>query len=194
MCREFAYAEFCCFDAAILDPDALEVLREITVEIEATRSRAERFGLRRKRIGEFLDYLVRCEERWVVEAKRRELGPEWQHQLVQSDLRPAIMKDTEAAYASARRLYDIPARGRVDIADAATKVVDPTTYTGTIVNAWPDKDYVFIRGEDDTDWFSHRRDFVTDADWHNRDRDVDCVFLRGDWNGKPRATSVRIRR
>lgn len=192
MCREFAYTEFCCVDAAILDPETLEALRDATMEIEATRSPAERLGLRTKRINNFLDYLVRCEERWVVEAKRRELGPEWQRQIVQSELRPAILKDAEAAYRSAKRLYGAPTRGKVDVPDAATRAVDPATYAGTIVNAWPDKDYVFIRGEDGTDWFSHRRDFMTDADWHNRGRDVECVFLRGEWNGKPRATSVRV--
>jgi YD repeat-containing protein len=32
----------------------------------------------------------------------------------------------------------------------------------------------------------------SDQDWRSRKRDANCVFLRGEWNGKPRATSVRI--
>jgi hypothetical protein len=93
MCRDFTYADFCCVDAAILDADSLKKLQEITLDIEATHSPAERVALRAARIAMFLDYLVRCDERWVVEAKRRELGEEWQQQVVKSVLQQAVLKD-----------------------------------------------------------------------------------------------------
>jgi hypothetical protein len=57
-----------------------------------------------------------------------------------------------------------------------------------------DKDYVFIRDDEGTDWFAHRRDFLTDADWRARGHLQRCAFLHGEWQGKPRAMSVRVDR
>ena len=93
---------------------------------------------------------------------------------------------------SAERLVGRPAIPTQDGVDSATLPTDAATFAGEIVKVWPDKDYVFIRGEDGTDWFSHRRDFVSDGDWGRRTKNASCVFLHGEWNGKPRATSVRL--
>jgi len=148
MCRDFTYVDFCCVDSTILDPDSLKTLQDITLDVEATHSPAERVTLRISRIAVFLDYLVRCEERWVVEARRRELGEEWQRQIVRTQLQPAVLKDADAALRSAERRFGrAPATKPAD-SDVTTLPVDPATYAGKIVNVWPDKDYVFIRGED----------------------------------------------
>ena len=69
---------------------------------------------------------------------------------------------------SAERRFGRPAIPTQDGVDSVTLLTDAATFAGEIVNVWPDKDYVFIRGEDGTDWFSHRRDLVSDADWGKR--------------------------
>ena len=192
MCVDFTYVDFCSIDAAIHDGETLSGLQELTVEIESAHSATERVKLRGSRVERFLEYLVRCEERWIVEARRRALGGEWQRPLVKSEVRQRAIKSAAAALKSAKRVYGpgTPSKGAKP--DGNTVTVDPRTYTGGIVDAWREKDYVFIRGDDGTDWFSHRRDFVTAEDWERRQRGAKCVFLRGTWNGKPRATSVRL--
>ena len=150
-----------------------------------------------ERIRQFLDYLIRCEERWVVECKRRDLPEDWAKQIIRDELRPALLKDAEAALESAIRRYGVPGTGKSapvlgSTVEASTKTVDSATYEGVIVYAKADKDYVFVRAADGSDWFSHRRDFITAADWLHRARGARCAFLRGTWNGKPRATSVRL--
>jgi hypothetical protein len=192
MCGEFTYAEFCCIDAAILDGESLKTLQDMTSEIEATRSRSERLVLRGSRLRVFLDYLVRCEERWVVECKRRELGEEWSRQIVRDRLSVAILKDTEVALQSAERVYGKESSPPATKTGEPTIAVDSATYMGRLVNVWPDKDYVFIRGADGVDWFGHRHDFATEEDWRARKLDAPCAFLRGERNGKPRATGVRL--
>ena len=192
LCRGFTYVDFCSVDSVILDANSLRELQDVTLEIEASHSPVDRMKLRLSRVEAFLQYLVRCEERWIVEARRRELGQEWQHQFVKADITPAVLKDAEVALRSAERLVGRPAIPTQDGVDSATLPTNAATFAGEIVKVWPDKDYVFIRGEDGTDWFSHRRDFVSEADWERRTKKASCVFLHGEWNGKPRATSVRL--
>ena len=66
------------------------------------------------------------------------------------------------------------------------------TTQGRIVNSWPERDYVFIRDDEEVDWFGHKKDFLKEADWTRRKRGVRCAFLKGDWHGKPRAIAVRL--
>jgi len=190
MCHEFAYVDLCSVDAAILDPDALHELQETTVEIEATQAPPERVALRGRRIEQFLDYLVRCEERWVVECKRRELPAEWLQQLVKDELRPAILRDAESALHSAERRYK---RQTEAAAKAREKSgAKPATAQGRISGSWSQKEYVFIRDDKGTDWFSHKRDFLSANDWNIRGINARCTFVPGEWQGKPRATSVHV--
>lgn len=191
LCREFAYVELCSLDAAVHEQDTLAGMRELTVEIESTRGAVERLELRIQRLELFLDYLKRCEERWVVEIKRRDLSGEWRSSLVAVEMIPAIRASMDGALQSAKRNYgkDSPARG-----ERAVRSVDPGTFAGVIVNVWPDKDYVFIRDDDGTDWFGHRKDFLTEDEWARRARGARCGFLHGEWKGKPRAMSIRVER
>lgn len=190
MCREFAYVDLCSVDAAILDPEALHELQESTLEIEATHAPPERVALRKRRIEQFLEYLVRCEERWVVECNRRELPAEWLHQLVKDELRPAILRDAENALQSAERRYK---RQAEEDAKAREKSgAEKATQPGRISTSWPHKEYVFVRGDDGTEWFSHKRDFLSVNDWNTRAVNARCTFVPGEWQGKPRATHVHV--
>ena len=191
MCREFAYADLCSVDAAILDPDALHELQESTLEIEATQAPPERVILRKRRVEQFLDYLMRCEERWVVECKRRKLPAEWLRQLVRDELQPAILRDAENAIRSAERVYK---RQAEEDAKAREKSrAKPSTLDGRITNYWSEKDYVFIRDNNGTDWFSHKSDFLSEHDWNICTIRARCTFVAGEWQGKPRATAVHVR-
>ena len=195
MCQDFTYVDFCSIDAAVHDTESRKALQDLSFEAESTQqSPGDRVKLRGSRVELFLEYLMRCEERWVVEAKRRDVGSEWQRQTVEKEIRPGAIASAAAALRSAERVYGPRTPPRKEREDAATVLVDRKTCRGKIVSWWPDKDYVFIRGDDGTDWFSHRRDFVTDDDWERRRRKSKCVFRRGKWNGKPRATSVKVGR
>ena len=192
MCREFAYTEFCCIDSAILDSEILKTLQELTFEIEATQPLLDRLSLRRIRVEKFLEYLVLCEERWVVEAKRRGLSDEWLQQIVTTQLKPVILADGEAVIRSAKRRLSASDTSNVSDRSGASIPSDPATYAGVLVRSWPDKDYVFIKELDGSDWFSHRSDFVSEQEWLKRKPGAKCLFLRGSRQGKPRAKSVRI--
>ncbi len=195
LCHEFAYAEFCSIDSAVYDADVLAAMRELTIEIESTRGPLERLTVRIRRLDAFLEYLRRCEERWVVETKRRDLPAEWGASIIASDFVPAIRASAAAALRSAERHFRrepspagaAPARG-----GPRGRAVDAATYLGTIVNSWPDKDYVFIRDDEGVDWYAHRTGFLTDEEWNKRARGARCAFLHGDWRGKPRAIAVRV--
>ncbi len=126
-----------------------------------------------------------------MECKRRELPAEWLHELVKEELRPAILRDAENALRSAERRFRRDAE-----ADAKAKAkigTAPATQPGRISNSWSQKDYVFIRDDNGTDWFSHKRDFLSANDWNSRSVNARCTFVPGEWQGKPRATSVHVR-
>ena len=55
MCRDFTYVDFCCVDSTILDSDSLKKLQDVTLEIEAAHSPADRVALRRSRLELFLE-------------------------------------------------------------------------------------------------------------------------------------------
>ena len=93
------------------------------------------------------------------------------------------------ALQSAERNYGRDSSAR---SERRIRAVEQRTFAGLIVSVWPDKDYVFIRDDDGTDWFGHRNDFLTEDEWAKRARGARCGFLHGEWKGKPRAMSVRV--
>ena len=192
LCREFAYAEFCSMDAAVYELDVLASMRELTVEIESTHGPVEKLGLRIQRLEAFLDYVGRCEGRWVVETKRRDLPAEWGRTVVADEMIPMIKTSTETAQRSAERNYGREQSPSSARNDPRVHAVEQGTFEGTIVSSWPDKEYVFIRDDEGTDWFGHRKDFLTEDEWAKRARGTRCAFLHGEWRGKPRAMSVRV--
>ena len=75
MCQDFTYVDFCSIDAAVHDTESRKALQDLSFEAESTQqSPGDRVKLRGSRVELFLEYLMRCEERWVVEAKRRGCG------------------------------------------------------------------------------------------------------------------------
>lgn len=62
LCHTFQYAEECMLDTAIEDPAVWERLCELTRQVEANISIADRMVVRRTRIGVFMDYLVALEQ------------------------------------------------------------------------------------------------------------------------------------
>lgn len=105
LCREFAYGEFCAIDTVIFDADSWERLREITTEIEATHGAVERMRLRAKRLEIFYQYVIRGEEKWIVECRRRDVPKELARQIVRDEIWPAAQGDAAAAIRSAERVY-----------------------------------------------------------------------------------------
>jgi hypothetical protein len=100
---EFAYNEFCSLDAVIFDDDVWGGMRELTRDIESTRDSVERMELRLKRLNVFTDYLVRQEDRWVVDAKRRHLDEQWCTTPVRGQILPALAHYLPKVLDSARR-------------------------------------------------------------------------------------------
>ena len=103
--REFAYNEFCSCDTVIFDDATWERLQEGTREIRPDVDRVRRLEARIRRLRIFLDYLVRREEEWVVLAKRRRLGSEWEGAPVALEVVPAVEAELPKMLESARRVY-----------------------------------------------------------------------------------------
>jgi hypothetical protein len=191
MCREFTCAEFCCLDSVILDDGTWDALREITGDIESTHSPAERVRRRVDRVGIFFEYVARSEERWIVECRRRDLPTSWLRPIVRDEIIPALKNNLDVAVRSAARTFAREGIGR-SLPGQRAQSTAPETLYGVIVSSWPDKDYVFIRDDDSTEWFGHRNDFLLETEWPARERGRRCAFLRGEWKGRPRAVAIRV--
>jgi hypothetical protein len=192
LCGDFAYTELCCLDSVIFDKETFEEMKVQTFEIEATHDVVERLEIRRARIETYIEYLIRTEERWIVEAKRRDLPQEWQVAWVRNTFAPRTRESVAVAVRSAERMRsrEISRSGSFENRAHATS---PETRQGTIVSCWSDKDYAFVRDDDGVDWFAHKNEFLTEDDWRARRRNAPCAFLEGEWRGAPRAISVRVR-
>lgn len=186
LCRMFVYNEFCLIDTLVHDDAAWEDLRERTLDIESTTPVVERIELRIDRVKAFIDYLLAGEERWVVECRRRDLSDPWQGAALREEISPHLEEEFEKVRRSATRRYGPQA------VDVTSEGESESARRGTIVNSWPDKEYVFIRDDGGVDWFSHRQDFADPAAWKARGRNSACIFVPGEWKGKPRATEVRL--
>ena len=190
LCREFAYTEFCSIDSAVYESDVLASMQELTVDIESTRGPLEKLRRRVKRLKLFFEYIQRCEERWIVETKRRDLPGEWARAVVSEELLSGVRDSANAALRSAKRNYGREIQ--VPQTESRGRAIENATFRGAIISTWPQKDYVFIRDDDGVEWFGHRNDFLTEEDWSRRAKGVRCAFLRGEWRGRPRAVSVRL--
>jgi hypothetical protein len=100
----FAYFEMCLIDTAVFDDGTWHELVVQTRQIE-TLSRYEKIAVRVERARRFLDYLLKTEERWVVECKRRALEDVWSQQVLHDDIRPALERDLERVVKSADWQY-----------------------------------------------------------------------------------------
>ena len=182
---ELAYVEACLIDTVVHEEDMFSCLGEITAEIESESEAGERLRLREERVGYFLEYLSRCEKRWIVEARRRDLPEEWTVAIVEGEVAAPLKANAAAARRSAERRT-------VPESNAGRPTETGEAWQGEIVDSRVDKDYVFIRDEFNVDWFAHRSNFLSTAEWDARRRGARCAFLHGQWQGRPRAVSVRV--
>jgi len=179
LCREFSYVEMCSLDTIIHDSDYWAKLDDLTSEIESTQSPYNKMVLRQKRIEIFLEYIAMCEERWIVECRRRDLSGLWDKEII-TGIKSAVIGDSNKALESAERIYGSGSSGRANIV------------LGTIIKVWPDRDYVFIQDDSGIEWFSHKQSFKSDSDWDNRRAGQSCEFKKSESEGKKRAYAVSI--
>lgn len=99
----FNFTEMCLLDASIYDDATWERIVSVTNQIQKEQDTSKRIGLRIERIRIFFEYLKGIEERWVVEANRRNLPSVWTQQVLLHNVLPALEKDFEAVQRSADR-------------------------------------------------------------------------------------------
>jgi hypothetical protein len=97
----FNYTEMCTLDAHIYDNDLWDVIRDLTHRVQMEPNRAAKLKIRIERVKAFLTYLEGIEVRWLIEAKRRNLGQGWLNAPIKNRLRPLVQADCERALASA---------------------------------------------------------------------------------------------
>lgn len=100
----FNYAEMCTLDAHIYDDDLWNQIRTLTQQIQTESNSIARLELRINRVESFFTYLERVEEKWIIEAKRRNLDQGWLDAPIRTRLHPLALKDFERAHQSANHL------------------------------------------------------------------------------------------
>ena len=187
---DFAYAEFCSIDTTIFDDDTWKQATEITAEIESTRNPYQKMQQRARRLEVYADYLRRLDELWVVECRRRDLQGPWVCEVIAPEITPALVQDTDRSVQSAKRNYAPGAAA--NRAQAESLQLLGESRVGAFTSTWPEKDYAFVVDEEGLEWFCHRSDFATAVDWDRRAQGLSCRFIVGEWQGKPRAKTVRV--
>lgn len=97
----FNYTEMCVLDAHIYDNDLWDSVRDLTHRVQMEPNRTSKLEIRIQRVDTFLSYLEGVEERWLIEAKRRNLGQGWLNAPIKNRLRPLVIADCERALISA---------------------------------------------------------------------------------------------
>lgn len=103
----FNYAEMCALDAHIHDDGLWHTLRTTTQQIQVESNSITRLKLRIQRVKAFFDYLETIEEKWIIEAKRRNLDIAWLEAPIRTRLRPMFDKDCERALQSANHFKNV---------------------------------------------------------------------------------------
>lgn len=188
LCQGFSYVEMCLLDTVIYDQDAWVGLKNVTEEIEASRSVVDRIKGRIRRLEIFMNYMRLAEELWIVECRRRDVPFAWERSIVGNVLIPALKVSAQAVLDSTLRAYSgRRGAGGNDFAEESGE-----SRCGIVVSRWSDRDYVFIRTPDGVDWFAHRNDFVSAEDWGVCAVNDEFEFIGAD-NGKNKAQRVRAR-
>lgn len=193
-CKQFSYTEFCCLDTIIYNHDIWSNLAQITNQIESTQDIIEKILLRCDRLELYFKYLILLEEQWVVECSRRELGNEWQSQIIKNELWPSIKNDAESAVISAYNRYGNHGFGIRKLLNRPGKIGDFQLQHGILAGSEPNRDYAFIRDALGNKYFAHKTKFVTEHEWNNKFNDCECEFLSTIADGKPQAFSISCKR
>src|SRR5680860_1141954 len=99
LCHTFVYAEQCMMDSAIEDPDVWATLCELTQQVEAPCSIAERMKVRRERIGAFMEYLASLEQLMLAGS------PDMPSLILIDGIAKDVIKDADQAVERAARNY-----------------------------------------------------------------------------------------
>ena len=99
----FDYVEMCLLDAHIYDDELWATIQILTRKIQLEGSPVSRLRTRIERVKAFVSHLETIEERWIIEAKRRNLGESWLQDTLCGRLRPLLDTDCERALHSAQR-------------------------------------------------------------------------------------------
>jgi len=102
---EFNFNECCSIDTVVFDDDNWDKMSELTRAIEAEGNRVGKMEIRIERLKVFLEYIIKIEEAWSVEASRRKLGAEWQTKPIQKANLPIIENNLQKVIISAKRYY-----------------------------------------------------------------------------------------
>jgi hypothetical protein len=100
----FAYVELCLMDTAVFDDDTWHHMVLQTRQIQISQ-RYERVPIRLERAQTFIQYLLKLEERWVVECRRRGLDESWSSQILLKEVKPALEADLVRVLKSADWQY-----------------------------------------------------------------------------------------
>lgn len=99
----FTFVEMCLIDSFIHDDPVWKEIAELTRQIESGSDLAASIKLRVERVRVFIKYLIRLEEKWVVECKRRSLEDSWGSILISSRIKSSLEEDIERVLDSAAR-------------------------------------------------------------------------------------------
>jgi len=100
----FNYSEMCVLDAHVYADDLWEKIQHLTRKIQVEGNAISRLRFRIDRVKRFFDHLESVEEKWIIEAKRRNLGESWLQDIIKGRLRPQLEIDCDRALQSAQRV------------------------------------------------------------------------------------------
>jgi len=103
LARRFNYVEMCTLDATIYDEIAWQRIVQLTAAIQRERDSLSGIPNRLDRVREFVTYLIGLEEKWVVEARRRNLQQPWREAVISSVVLPALEQDFATVLQSVER-------------------------------------------------------------------------------------------
>jgi len=100
----FNYSEMCVLDAHVYADDLWEKIQHLTRKIQVEGNAISRLRFRIDRVKRFFDHLESVEDKWIIEAKRRNLGESWLQDIIKGRLRPQLEIDCDRALQSAQRV------------------------------------------------------------------------------------------
>lgn len=98
----FNFSEMCTLDAHVYDDGLWDQIRKMTQKIQLEGNAISKLRMRIERVRAFVAHLETIEEKWIIEAKRRNLGHGWADAPIKNRLSVLIERDCERAMLSAQ--------------------------------------------------------------------------------------------
>jgi hypothetical protein len=92
----------CTLDAHIYDEHLWDKIKGLTLRIQYEGTKISRLKSRIERVKAFISHLETIEEKWIIEASRRNLNAGWLKATIHTRLRPLIEADCDRALMSAQ--------------------------------------------------------------------------------------------